>query len=126
MTRRRTFSPSGSILDKPPGMATESWHCTNLCDPIKAAPLPPACQCRPNNGPTDLGGCHPGLRWVSHDRMEACCHLCMKPLVAGASKRRDQVRMLGLASMNLEHLDIPDLIAAGWLRGDRPEAEACQ
>lgn len=60
------------------------------------------------------------LRWVGHDQLQPFCLLCGKALVAGVNRRRDQVRMIALAAMEPEHLDLEDLVEAGWLVGDRP------
>ena len=121
---RRQRTLSGSLLDAPIGIDPTSWASDNLLTKPRSTPAPPACQCRPNRGPTDLGGCKPGLRWVSHTKLAAVCLLCQKPLVVGTNKRRDQLRMLGLASLALENLDLEDLREWGVLTDERPGPEA--
>jgi len=123
---RRTYNRSGSLLDAPLGIDPTSWVSDNLLTKPRATPAPPACQCRPNRGPTDLGGCKPGLRWKDHTTLEALCLLCQKPLRAGIHKRRDQLRMLAFTALEIEHLDLDDLKDWGVLKGERPEPEVGQ
>jgi hypothetical protein len=120
MTRRRARTLTGGLLDCPPNVDPASWTATSLLDKMKPAPLPPACHCPPAQA-NRLGGCHPMLRWVGHDQLQPFCMLCGKALVAGVNRRRDQVRMIALSSMEPGHLDLEDLVEAGWLVGDRPE-----
>lgn len=122
MPRRRTFNRNGSILSAPAGVDPSSWANDTLLAKPKALPMPEACQCPPPQ-PNRLGGCRPGLRWVSHDRLEACCNNCQRALLSGRHRRRDQQHLLGLAALGPDALDLEDCVAAGWLRGDRPEPE---
>ena len=117
--RRRTRNLEGGLLDCPPNISQESWLADSLLDKIQPAPLPPACHCPPAQA-NRLGGCRPMLRWAGHDQLQPFCLICGKALVAGVNRRRDQVRMIALAMMEPGHLDIPDLVYAGWLVGDRP------
>ena len=75
----------------------------------------PVCGCPPPSR-NRLGGCRPALTWANeeHTALKAICRTCLKPLVAGHHKRRDQVHFLALASMNLDHLDLSDLEDAGF------------
>jgi len=109
----------GGLLDCPPNISQESWLADSLLDKIQPAPAPPACHCPPAQA-NRLGGCRPMLRWVGHDQLQPFCLLCSKALVAGVNRRRDQVRMIALAAMEPEHLDLEDLVDAGWLVGERP------
>ena len=120
MARRGTFNRSGHILDAPTGVDPSSWAADNLLTKTKPVAAPLACQCRPSSGPTDLGGCKPGLRWVDHTTLEALCLLCQKPLRAGIHKRRDQLRMLAFTALEIEHLDLDDLKDWGVLTDERP------
>jgi hypothetical protein len=120
MTRRRARNLTGGLLDCPPNVDPASWTATSLLDKMKPAPLPPACQCRPNNGATDLGGCQPGLRWIDHDTLGAVCRLCQRALLQGRHRRREQVHFLGLAQLGPSNLDLEDLYSWGVMVGERP------
>ena len=120
MARQRTFNRSGHILDAPTGVDPSSWAADNLLTKTKPVAAPLACQCRPSSGPTDLGGCKPGLRWVSHDLLAAYCLTCQKALIPGRHRRRPQVHMLALAALRPDDLDLADCRAAGWLHDERP------
>jgi hypothetical protein len=123
MARRRTFNRSGSLLDAPIGIDPSSWASDNLLTKPRSTPAPQACQCRPSLRSTDLGGCRPGLRWVSHDLLAAYCLTCQKALIPGRHRRRPQVHMLALAALRPDDLDLEDCRAAGWLHDERPAPE---
>jgi hypothetical protein len=120
MTRRRTRNLTGGLLDCPPNVDPASWTASSLLERIKPAAAPAACQCRPSNGPTDLGGCQPGLSWIDHDQLLACCRTCGKALLSGRHRRREQLHFLGLAQLGPDNLDLEDLREWGVLTGERP------
>ena len=64
-----------------------------------------------------LGGCQPALTWAdeAHTALKPICITCMKPLVSGTHRRRDQTHVIGLSKMRLDHVDLRDLKAlACW------------
>lgn len=79
MPRQRTFNCSGNILDAPSGVDAYSWANDSLLTKKKPQAPPRACQCPPA-AKNRLGGCQPGLRWISHSQPEACCNTCLKAL----------------------------------------------
>ena len=76
----------------------------------------PICCC-PSPQQNRLGGCRPGLAWTdsSHTAIKPICRTCLKPLVAGYHRRRDQTHVIGLSKLDLDHVDIADLEAMGIL-----------
>lgn len=72
------------------------------------------CCCLPKQ-PNRLGGCQPALTWADddHSALKPICITCMKPLVSGQHRRRDQTHVIALSKMRLDHIDMADLEAAG-------------
>lgn len=120
--RQRTYNRSGSLLDAPIGIDPDSWANDSLLTKARPPEAPKPCHCPPPQK-NRCGGCRPGLRWVSHTQVVPYCRVCNKALVAGTHRRRDQVRMIALAAMELEHLDLEDLKEWGVLTGERPAPE---
>lgn len=79
----------------------------------RVAAVGPVCGCPPPQA-NRLGGCRPGLKRVG-DQLEPICQTCLKPLVSGIHRRRDQTHVIGLANLPPDHLDLEDLVAAGLL-----------
>ena len=77
-------------------------------DPVRMCHCPPRQKNR-------LGGCHPAITWADpeHTALKAICVTCMKALVSGHHRRRDQQHLIGLTKLRLDHVDIADLKAAG-------------
>lgn len=95
-----------------------------ILDPIQKPAIGPVCCCpKPQKG--RLGGCRPALRWASHDRLEACCAVCLKPLRRGLHRGRLQLWALGLVALferDPSCVDLEDLQAHGDIvGGPRPE-----
>jgi len=79
----------------------------------RVAAVGPVCCCPPPQA-NRLGGCRPGLKRVG-DQLEPICQICLKPLVSGIHRRRDQTHVIGLSKLPADHLDLDDLVAAGLL-----------
>lgn len=71
--------------------------------------------CCPARQRNRLGGCKPALTWADadHSALKPICITCMKPLVSGTHRRRDQTHAIALSKMRLDHIDLADLEAAG-------------
>lgn len=114
MSRRRSSRrwDSGSILSAPPTISEESWQNDSILT-TAAAPKPPElCRCPPAQA-NRLGGCRPALRWVDSNKLEPSlvpvCGTCLRQLVKGVNKRRDQLWVMGLAELyetNPENVDL--------------------
>ena len=71
--------------------------------------------CCPPKQKHRLGGCHPALTWADddHTALKPICINCMKSLVSGEHRRRDQTHVIALSKMQLDHINLADLEAAG-------------
>ena len=83
-------------------------------DAITAGDTGKRCCCPPAQV-NRVGGCQPGLTWADddHTALTAICRTCMKPLVSSQHRRRDQVHMIGLTKLPLDHIDMEDRQAWG-------------
>ena len=48
-----------------------------------------------------------------HTALRPICRTCLKPLLSSQHKRRDQIHMIGLSKLPLDHIDMEDLEAWG-------------
>lgn len=116
--RADKWAEGGTILDAPPSVDAESWAQASILDSVKAARPEAVCHCPPPSKGR-FGGCMPALRRSEGtDALEPYCVTCQRPLVPGVHRRRDQTRVIALAKLPPEHLDLEDLAECGLLRDD--------
>jgi hypothetical protein len=117
MSKRSAIRWSGNILDPLPGqehleeLTVLERGC--LSAQQRKAPIGPRCCCPPAQRGR-LGGCRPALV-ADGDRLKPICRTCLKALVSGEHRRRDQTHVIGLAELPMDHVDLADLEAAGLL-----------
>lgn len=110
-------NPRGMILDPLPGQE----HLEGLTvlergvlpRSKRVKPVGPACCCRPAER-NRLGGCRPALI-ADGEQLKPICRTCLRPLVQGVHRRREQTHVIGLSRLPMDHLDLADLEAIGLL-----------
>ena len=115
--RKRGYSRTGKLLDIPAaGMGILEFASLpkSKREAIVDGDTGKRCCCPPQQQ-NRLGGCQPALTWAddAHTALKPFCITCMKPLVSGHHRRRDQTHVIGLSKMRLDHIDMADLEAAG-------------